>query len=218
MRTSHTHPLRIADIATGSDRGKIGITFAPGKKQLAGMSGPWDRDLATDLDSIAAWNAAAVVTLLENHELDELKIAGLGQEVRRRHMEWHHWPIKDGGVPSSTFQSMWGANSARARSLLQTGANVLVHCKGGQGRAGMVAARLLAEVGIPPEESIRTVRAAREGAIETSQQEKWAKAGHTSEPPEPDRDIGAIRDLVRRRNCAPSFRQRRVLHRPCAPC
>jgi hypothetical protein len=62
MWTSHTHPLRIADIATGSDRGKIGITFAPGKKQPAAMSGAWDRDLATDLDGIAAWNAAAVVT------------------------------------------------------------------------------------------------------------------------------------------------------------
>src|ERR1700730_11727474 len=128
MRTSHTHPLRIADIATGSDRGKIGITFAPGKKQSAAMSGAWDRDLATDLDSIAAWNAAAIVTLLEDHELDTLDIAGLGQEVRRRHMEWHHWPIEDVGVPSPIFESVWEANSAQVRSLLQTNANVLVHC------------------------------------------------------------------------------------------
>jgi hypothetical protein len=62
MRTSHAHPLRIADILISPDRGKIGITFAPGKKQRAAMSGAWDRDLGTDLDIIAAWNAAAVVT------------------------------------------------------------------------------------------------------------------------------------------------------------
>jgi ADP-ribosyl-[dinitrogen reductase] hydrolase len=194
MRNSYTHPLRIAEIAVGMDRGKIGITFAPGKKQLTAMSGAWDRDLAIDLDSIAAWNAAAVVTLLEEGELDELRITELGREVQRRHMEWHHWPIKDGAVPSSTFQAKWQENSARTLSLLQTGANVLVHCKGGQGRAGMVAARLLAEIGISSEQAIRSVRAAREGAIETSEQEKWVKAGHRSNLLEPPRDIAATRD------------------------
>jgi ADP-ribosyl-[dinitrogen reductase] hydrolase len=194
MRTSHTHPLSIADIGAGPGWGKIGITFAPGKKQPDAMTGAWDRDLATDLDSITAWNAAAVVTLLEDHELDALNIAGLGQEVRRRHMERHHWPIEDAGVPSPVFESTWEANSARVRSLLQTGANVLVHCKGGRGRAGMVTARLLTEIGIPPEEAIRRVRTAREGAIETSQQEKWVKAGRASELLKPARDIGAIRD------------------------
>jgi hypothetical protein len=61
----------------------------------------------------------------------------------------------------------------------------------------MVAARLLAEAGIPPEEAIRTVHAAREGAIETSQQEKWVKAGRTSELFEPDRDIG-LRSTVQK--------------------
>jgi ADP-ribosyl-[dinitrogen reductase] hydrolase len=194
MRTSQTHPLMIADIATGTDRAKIGVTFAPGKKQPVAKSGTWDRDLETDLDSIAAWNAAAVVTLLEDHELDELKIPGLGQEVRRRHMEWHHWPIADYDVPSPAFESVWQANSARIRSLLHTGANLVVHCKGGQGRAGMVAARLLVEIGIPPEKAIRTVRAAREGAIETPQQEKWVRAGRPSELLGPARDIDAMRD------------------------
>jgi ADP-ribosyl-[dinitrogen reductase] hydrolase len=193
MRNSHTHPLRIAEIATGPDRGKIGITFAPGKKQPAGMSGAWDRDLAADLDSIAAWNAAAVVTLLEDHELDELKIAGLGQEVRCRHMEWHHWPIADYDVPSPAFESVWPANSARICSLLHTGANALIHCKGGLGRAGTIAARLLVELGFPPKEAIQTVRAAREGAIETRQQEEWVKAGRSCGFLEPARDIGSVR-------------------------
>ena len=68
-RTSQTHPLRIAEITTGPNRGRIGITFAPGKIQPNAMSGAWRRDLATDLDAIADWNAAAVITLLEPHEL-----------------------------------------------------------------------------------------------------------------------------------------------------
>ena len=52
------------------------------------MSGHWARDLGEDLDVITSWNAAAVITLLESHELESLQIEALGQEVRKRHMEW----------------------------------------------------------------------------------------------------------------------------------
>ena len=41
------------------------------------------------------------------------------------------------------------------------------HCKGGLGRAGMISARLLVELGTEPEKAIRMVRRARSGAIET---------------------------------------------------
>jgi hypothetical protein len=44
------------------------------------------------------------------------------------------------------------------------------HCKGGLGRAGMMAARLLVELGVAPEQAIRDVRCARPGAIETPAQ------------------------------------------------
>jgi hypothetical protein len=76
-RTSISHPLKIAEVKTGESCGIIGITFAPGKIQSDGMSGAWERDLGTDLDVIAEWNAAAVVTLVEGHELESMQIAGL---------------------------------------------------------------------------------------------------------------------------------------------
>jgi protein-tyrosine phosphatase len=47
---------------------------------------------------------------------------------------------------------------------------VLVHCRGGVGRAGTVAARILVELGTPATEAVRQVRAARAGAIETRSQ------------------------------------------------
>ena len=71
MRTSHTDPLKFAEITTGPGRNHIGITPAPGKKQTDAMSGAWGRDLKTDLDAIAAWDVV-VVTLLEDHELDAI--------------------------------------------------------------------------------------------------------------------------------------------------
>jgi ADP-ribosyl-[dinitrogen reductase] hydrolase len=194
MRTSHSDPLKIAEIAPERGRGKIGITFAPGKRQTDAMTGAWHRDLAADMDVIAAWNAAAVVTLLEERELQDLQITELAEQVRRRHMEWHHWPIEDFAVPSPDFASTWDANSARIRSLLETGANVLVHCKGGLGRAGMIAARLLVEDGMPWQQAVKTVRDARKGAIETTAQEEWVEAGRRSPLCEPARDIESVRD------------------------
>lgn len=141
--TSVNNVLRIAELPSGLGDGMIGITFAPGKKQPNGLVGMHHRDLGADLDQIAAWNAAMVVTLTEQHELEALEIAGLGAEVQRRHMEWEHWPIADYSVPGPEFEAEWPSRSARLRQLLACGGRVLIHCKGGLGRAGMVGARLL---------------------------------------------------------------------------
>jgi ADP-ribosyl-[dinitrogen reductase] hydrolase len=127
VRTSQTHPLQIASISMGHGLAPLGNTFALGKVQPGAMSGAWQRDLATDPDAIAAWNAAAVVTLVEPHELAALRIEAIGDEVRRRHMEWHHLPIRDYGVPDDAFMQSWPDTSERLRSLLRGGAPVLVH-------------------------------------------------------------------------------------------
>ncbi len=79
--------LRIAELRPGPVTGLVGITFAPGKKGRSLRGGHHDRDLDADLDVIAAWGAAAVVTLVEGAELDELQIWDLENEVRRRFME-----------------------------------------------------------------------------------------------------------------------------------
>lgn len=55
--------------------------------------------------------------------------------------------------------------------ILRDGFNVVVHCKGGLGRAGMIAADLLVRLGVPREVAIDRVREARPGAIENEEQE-----------------------------------------------
>lgn len=169
-------PLRAAEIFTPAD-GLIGITLAPGKKGASNFGGSHNRDLDADLDVIAKWNAAAVVTLIENHELEELDILDLEDGVNQRFMEWHHLPIVDVSIPDAEFEAAWPERSVKLRTLLTNGANVLVHCRGGLGRAGMIAARLLVEMGMEADAAIKQVRAARPGAIETSAQERWVKKG-----------------------------------------
>ena len=123
--TSANNPLHIAALPAGTGGGLIGVTFAPGKKQPNSVSGHHDRDLGADLDQIAAWNAAIVVTLMEPQELAAVAIPHLGAEVRRRHMEWHHWPIIDVSTPDPAFDAAWPERSAKLRTVLANGGRVL---------------------------------------------------------------------------------------------
>src|SRR5262245_37507573 len=173
MRTSSSHPLDIATVASGPEFGRIGITFCPGKYDPFGGSGAWNRDLGSDLDRIRAWGAAAVVTLLEPKELKQLRVEDLGEQVLRRNMLWFHLPIVDVSIPDEQFERTWHVAGKELRSMLRQRLNVLVHCRGGLGRAGTISARLLVELGWQPTKAIAQVRAVRPGAIETDDQENF---------------------------------------------
>ena len=170
VRTSQTHPLQIADVRASPSHGRIGITFCPGKHDNAAATGAWARDLAADLGVINAWGARLVLTLVEPAELVALKVPNLGAEIRGMGLDWRHLPIADYSVPAEAFEKQWETHGRDIRALLRSGADVLVHCKGGLGRAGMMAARLLVELGMAPDQAIRDVRRARKGAIETPAQ------------------------------------------------
>jgi len=169
-RTSHTHPLQIAEIRASPTHGRIGITFCPGKYDHFAHTGPWERDLGIDLDTIHAWGAKLVLTLVEPTELTALKVPQLGHEILRRGIAWRHLPIADYSVPTKAFEQQWLTQGREIREMLRNGDDVLVHCKGGLGRAGMIAARLLVELGMNPDEAIHAVRRVRKGAIETPAQ------------------------------------------------
>jgi ADP-ribosyl-[dinitrogen reductase] hydrolase len=174
-RTSHTHPLQIPSVALGDGIGRIGISFCPGKWQPAAMTGAWARDIDVDLDAVAAWGAAAVVTLVETHELAALRVENMGPAVAARGMRWHHLPVPDVTAPGPDFELAWANAGPALRTTLRSGRNVFVHCKGGLGRAGTVAARLMVELGADPEQAIAKVRAARPGAIQVREQEAYVR-------------------------------------------
>jgi ADP-ribosyl-[dinitrogen reductase] hydrolase len=172
--TSLTHPLQIAAISTRPGFGRVGITFCPGKYDRQAMSGYWDRNLDLDLDAIRDWGAAAVVTLLEAKEFALLRVKRRGEEVVRRNMSWFHLPIVDGSTPDERFERQWESAGDELRSILRGGGDVLVHCRGGLGRAGTIGTRLLIELGMEPAIAIDRVRSARPDAIETAEQKKYA--------------------------------------------
>jgi protein-tyrosine phosphatase len=69
-----------------------------------------------------------------------------------------YWPIEDGPMPNAgTVRSI----AAFVAQGIQTGNKILVHCRSGHNRSGLICARALIERGMNPEEAIQTVRRQR---------------------------------------------------------
>lgn len=173
MRTSETDPLHIDTVAYPGGPGRIGLTSCPGKRSPGGIAGVWERDLDRDLDVIRDWPASTVITLLEDDEFRRLEVEGLPDAVRARGMVWCHFPIVDCAAPDERFVSAWREAGPGLHRRLADGENILIHCMGGLGRTGTVAARILIEAGVDAREAIRRVRVARPYAIDSGSQQGY---------------------------------------------
>ncbi|MFB9150298.1 cyclin-dependent kinase inhibitor 3 family protein [Roseovarius ramblicola] len=171
VRTSESDPLRIAEISVTS--GCLGLTLCPGKRTASLYGGRWERDLDQDVAAIRKWGATRVVTLVERDELAALGVPQLGAAMRAAGLGWHHVPIRDASVPGTAAMTDWRALSPVLHAGLERGERLLLHCRGGLGRAGTMAALLMVERGADPAAAMSAVRAARPGAIETREQETW---------------------------------------------
>lgn len=171
-------PLRIDAVPVPGTGGSIGMTICPGKDENAGFrygDGQWKRDLDLDLTVIRDWGARAVVTLLEPFEFELLTVTELPEKVRQYGIRWFHLPIVDVRIPDALFEEHWESAGEELRQILREGGRIVLHCRGGLGRTGLVAARLLVEFGMEPQDAIRRVRAARPGAIQTREQEEYVR-------------------------------------------
>lgn len=174
LHTSKTSPLQIA---TPEGFPGLGMSICPGKVDPCAMSGSCNRDLATDIACIQHWGARIVVTLMEDSELSALHVKNLGHAVEKAGMTWWHFTVVDGSAlkmrQSHDNCHIWDLPCALLRLLISLGGKIFIHCRGGLGRTGTLAARILIEEGCEPEKAISLIRKARPGAIETIEQETY---------------------------------------------
>lgn len=176
VKTSLSHPIRVDFVPTdvAPFTGRIGMTFAPGKYQPGGATGHWERDLSIDVRGLGDKHQAHVlVSLIEGHELSELRIEGLVVACEARHIRVLRRPFPDQGVPSVELARTIVTEILEA---VTRGENVVIHCKGGLGRTGLIAACALVATGVAPARAIEVVRTVRDGAIENPAQEKFIQA------------------------------------------
>ena len=161
----------IASLDAGHTLGRIGMCFCPGRPPCSPLGSNHKRDLAKDLGTIARWGASLVVTLMEERELFELGLNDLPAQLRSLGITWLLIPLPESGTPDPSFESRWATASSQLASVLEQRGRIVIHCTDGLQRTGLVAARLLVDLGCRPEDAINRVRAARPGAISSTEQE-----------------------------------------------
>ena len=143
----------------------------PGKLALAARprGGDWLQD------EISNWKRAgigSVVSLLTPEEEKYLDLRDESRESRAHGLEFISFPIPDRQVPRS--EAKLAAALEKIRDALSAGKNVVVHCRQGVGRSGLVAACLLVKNGMSPGAAVEKVSSARGVAIpETTEQREW---------------------------------------------
>ncbi|MES2639427.1 MAG: isochorismatase family protein [Myxococcota bacterium] len=161
--------------------GRLGLTLCPGRRDKG-------RDLGADLDSLVAVGTRRLVCLVPQDELDEFGVGGLRGAAEARGLDFLHVPIADQGVPPLADALSTVAWILEAVALEEP---VVVHCMGGLGRTGTIAACTLIAVGRTAAEAIAEVRAARgPRCIENGLQERFVemfereyRAGSRAAPP-----------------------------------
>ena len=153
--------------------GRIGMTIAPGKK----ADGRWDRDLDTDLERLRSeYSCDLLVSLMEDDEYRWLQIEDLFESAPTQGIAILRFPIKDAHPPRDGEMPQFRELIGQILEAARAGQTVLIHCRGGLGRTGTVAAACLVALGHAPAEAIERVRVARKGAVETTAQERWVGA------------------------------------------
>jgi protein-tyrosine phosphatase len=134
---------------------------------VPGADGNYDADLITILD----WKPALVLSMTLQSELVACGATTFGFDLAQNGIDWLHLPVPDYGVPERLD---WSALCARIEAHVQCAQRVLVHCRGGCGRSGMVVLRLMIAAGEQPDAALARLRATRSCAVETDAQLAWA--------------------------------------------
>ncbi len=166
VQTSSDSPIQVdfLPLAELGIPGRIGLTLAPGQLFLDSTT-VYDRDLVSDLNRLRqVYGIDQLVCLLEPEELKDLGIPHLLAEAEAIGMTTEWLPISDEGVPASMPE--FAALVARVVQTASNGKSAVIHCRGGRGRTGMLAACCLVQLGHDPETAIQTVQQIRTGALQ----------------------------------------------------
>lgn len=159
-------PNPIDTVPVPGSVGCMGLVACPGVRIDRPPSGN-KKMLDADLQEIIDWGANGVLCLVEPHELVLNKVEALPAAVQDAGMWWKHLPIIDMDIPNQEFENVWAVEGERIRHALRIGERVAIHCYAGLGRTGMMAARILVEFGVEPEQAIRLVRRDNRRRIQT---------------------------------------------------
>jgi len=152
-----THPTWQLNV----DSGALVLTPCPGTKEV---------DLETALTQLKQQGVEAIVTALDTQELASKGVSELGEKAQQLGMQWFQIEIEDDCAPGAEFIAKWQQASPALHQVIDNGGKVAMHCMGGSGRTGLLAAHLLLEKEWQLDDIVREVQALRPGAFTKSVQ------------------------------------------------
>jgi protein-tyrosine phosphatase len=115
---------------------------------------------------------STIFSLLTPEEESSLQLEGEATVAQAHNLKLISFPVEDRRVPTSPSELSKSLELVEAD--LQSGKNVVVHCRQGVGRSGLVGACLLINSGMSPQSAIDTITHNRGVQIpETSEQRDW---------------------------------------------
>ncbi|WMN87220.1 cyclin-dependent kinase inhibitor 3 family protein [Vibrio parahaemolyticus] len=147
-----SHPTWQLELESGA----LVLTPCPGTKDVA---------LQASLEQLKEQGVQAVVTALDNTELAAKNVSELGEITQQLGMKWFQVEIEDDCAPDDAFATKWQHASPELHAILAEGGKVAMHCMGGSGRTGLLAAHLLLEKEWALDDIVREVQALRPGAF-----------------------------------------------------
>jgi protein-tyrosine phosphatase len=152
------------DQPSSLDKNRIALSPLPGRKDHK-------RNLEQDLEQLRQENISNVMCLITKDELEHYGVKNLIQKFESAGMQVYHFPILDMGIPTKQ-ETKTAINWLYGKVSL--GEKGLIHCVGGLGRSGTIAACYLKTLGLSAEEAIKIVRKSRsQHAIENKAQEDF---------------------------------------------
>jgi len=132
------------------------------------VSGEWIEDEFVGLKRLGI---DKVVCLLEGFEQIEV---GLGSEEElciKNNIEYASFPIPDRGLPNTSLAKAFIGN---LHEEICAGKHIVIHCRAGIGRTGIIAGGVLVESGISAREAFSIISVARGVQVpDTEEQENW---------------------------------------------
>lgn len=157
-------------------KGSIGMTFAPGKKghRSLSMNVIWNRDLDMDLDTLKnVYKTDILISLCEAFEYHTACIPKIQEKCEEKSIINVRFPIVDGSIPKNDEINDYKNLAISLKEKSEQGCNIVIHCMGGIGRTGTLAACILVLFGHTNEKAIELTRKYRKGAIENKVQEEF---------------------------------------------
>ena len=147
------HPYDVLDLP---DQGRLIFTPCPGTKGV---------DLETSVSELRQAGADAIVTMMTDEELAKFEVDSLPDVVRQSDMTWFHFPVEDDAAPGEVFEQSWQAHKPEVLALIEQGKCVAIHCRGGSGRTGFMAAVIIRELGMDEVQAASLVKGLRPNSL-----------------------------------------------------